>query len=96
MEGFLLDAGFEIVVLPITQLTERGVPADFLYLDTATNKIFGFQFKALYKNGHDHWNLEQAQHRSLASFDWMYYGLSDLKTSRQHRKLESRLVVEIR
>lgn len=44
MEGFFLDAGFEILVLPITQLTERGVPADFLYLDTGTNKIFGFQF----------------------------------------------------
>lgn len=85
MEGFFLDAGFEVIVLPITQLTERRVPTDFLYLDSATNKIFGFQFKALYKNGDDHWNLDAAQHGGLASFDWMYYGLSDLRSSRQHR-----------
>lgn len=85
IEGFFLDSGYEVLVLPLTQLTEHSVPSDFLYLDTATNKIFGLQFKALYENGDDHWNLDLTQHGQLASFDWMYYGLSDLKTSRQHR-----------
>lgn len=85
MESFFLDAGFEVLAFPLTQLTERAVPADFLFVDTATNKIFGFQYKALYRNGDDHWNLDSTQHSSLASFDWMYYGLSDLRAPRQHR-----------
>lgn len=85
MESFFLDVGFEVLVFPLTQLTERSIPSDFLYLDTATNKVFGFQYKALYRNGDDHWNLDSSQHSSLASFDWMYYGLSDLKAPRQHR-----------
>ena len=85
MEGFFLDAGFELLTLPITQLTERGVPADFLYLEKNTNKLFGLQFKALYRNGTDRWNLDPRQHQTLALFDWMYYGLSDLKSASQHR-----------
>ena len=85
MESFFLDAGFEVLVFPLTQLTERDVPSDFLFLDNATNKIFGFQYKALYRNGDDHWNLEPTQHSTLGAFDWMYYGLSDLKAPRQHR-----------
>src|SRR5437867_5822587 len=85
MEGFFLDSGFELIVLPITQLTERSVPSDFLYLEKQTNKLFGLQFKALYHNGNDVWNLEPHQHAALSSFDWMYYGFSDLRSPRQHR-----------
>lgn len=85
IENFFLDAGFEVLVFPLTQLSERQVPSDFLYLNTETNKIFGLQYKALYRNGADHWNLEPYQHKRLASFRWMYYGLSDLKAPRQHR-----------
>lgn len=85
IENFFLDEGFELLVLPLTQLTEKDIPSDFLYLDTATNKLFGLQFKALYKNGDDHWNLDQHQHNQLQNFDWMYYGLSELKLVSQHR-----------
>lgn len=85
MEGFFLDSGFELLTLPITQLTEHGVPSDFLYLDRDTNKLFGLQFKALYRNGSDRWHLEPRQHKTLSSFDWMYYGLSDLRSASQHR-----------
>lgn len=84
-ENFFLDAGFEVLVFPLTQLSEKDVPSDFLYLDTSTSKLFGFQYKALYKNGVDHWGLSAGQHARLASFDWMYYGLSDLRAARQHR-----------
>jgi hypothetical protein len=59
IEGFFLDSGFEVLVLPITQLTERQVPSDFLFFDGSANKLF--------------------------YFEWMYYGLSDLTSSRQHR-----------
>ena len=85
MEGFFLDAGFELLTLPITQLTEHGVPADFLYLERVTSKLFGLQFKALYRNGTDCWHLEPRQHQTLSLFDWMYYGLSDMKSANQHR-----------
>jgi hypothetical protein len=85
IEGFFLDSGFEVIVLPITQLTERDVPADFLFLDSQANKLFGLQYKALYYNRHDYWNLDSRQHHILARFDWIYYGLSDLKASKQHR-----------
>ncbi len=85
IEGFFLDSGFEVLVLPITQLTERGVPSDFLFLDGRTNKLFGLQYKALYHNSDDFWNVDQRQHSTLSAFDWIYYGLSDLTSARQHR-----------
>lgn len=85
IEGFFLDSGFEVVVLPITQLSERGVPSDFLFLDGRTNKLFGLQYKTLYHNGEDFWSLEQRQHTTLSAFNWIYYGLSDLTSARQHR-----------
>jgi hypothetical protein len=85
MEGFFLDAGFELLTLPITQLTEFRVPADFLYLERTTSKLFGLQFKALYRNGSDRWYLEPRQHQTLSLFDWMYYGLSDMKSASQQR-----------
>lgn len=85
IEGFFLDSGFEVTVLPITQLTERAVPADFMFLDGHTNKLFGLQYKALYHNGEDFWNLDERQHSTLQGFDWIYYGLSDLRSGRQHR-----------
>lgn len=85
VEGFFLDSGFEVVVLPLTQLTERSLPSDFLFLDGRSNKLFGLQYKSLYHNGDDFWCLDPRQHNSLAAFDWIYYGLSDLSSARQHR-----------
>jgi hypothetical protein len=85
IETFFLDAGFEVMVFPLTQLTERRVPSDFLFVDTQVNKLFGLQFKALYRNGQDFWNIDPTQHTEIAKFDWMFYGLSDIKTTVQHR-----------
>src|SRR5689334_16901835 len=85
IEDFYVDSGFEVIVLPITQLTEAHVPADFIFFDQQTTKLFGLQYKALYHNGHDHWNINQQQHTKLRQFDWMYYGLSDLKSGTQQR-----------
>jgi len=85
IEDFLLDAGYDILVFPITQLLESKIPADFLFLDTSTNKLFGLQYKALYGNASDFWNVAQHQHTTLSNFDWIYYALSDLKDARQRR-----------
>jgi len=85
IEDFYWDNGFEVVVMPLTQLTEKIVPADFIFKDQGTRKLFGFQFKALYSNGDDFWNIDKSQHEALQHFDWMYYGLSDLNSASQQR-----------
>ncbi len=53
--------------------------------DQGTKKLFGLQFKSLYKNGEDVWNISETQHERLQQFDWMYYGLSDLTSASQQR-----------
>lgn len=85
VEGFLLDQGFEVLVFPLTALTEKEVPADFLFLDKGTSKLFGFQFKTLYGNGNDHWVLSDDQHRTMRSYSWLYYGLSEMSEVVQYR-----------
>jgi hypothetical protein len=85
VETFFENTGFEITAFPITQLTEKRLPTDFLFLDGRTNKLFGFQYKALYHNGEDFWKLDRDQHGTLQSFDWIYYGLSDLISVTQRR-----------
>ena|ERR1035437_1644563 len=85
IEDFFLDNGFEVIVLPLTQLNEADIPSDFIFRDRSTKKLFGLQFKVLYKNGDDFWNVDQTQHETLRRFDWMYYGLSDLTSAAQHR-----------
>jgi hypothetical protein len=85
IDRFSREKGFEVVSFPITQLLENRVPVDFLFLHNSTNKLFGLQFKALYRNGRDSWHLSAKQHRLMKSFDWMYYGLSALKDAAHHR-----------
>jgi hypothetical protein len=85
IEDFFLDNGFEVLVFPMTQLNEADIPSDFIFWDQSTKKLFGLQFKVLYKSGEDFWNVDQSQHLTLQRFDWMFYGLSDLTTATQHR-----------
>lgn len=54
IEDFLLDAGYDVITIPITQLSEAHVPVDFIFFDKGRTKIFGFQYKTLYRNGKDH------------------------------------------
>jgi len=79
------DAGYEIVTLPLSQITERDVPADFIFADPKRLKIFGFQYKALYHNGDDHWPIDRNQHTTLTNYPWIFYCLSDLKSVTDHR-----------
>jgi len=78
IENVLANDGFSVAVHPLTQLTERSLPTDFIFFDRQTKKLFGFQYKVLYHNGSDHWVLDVEQHQQLQSFDWIYYGLSDV------------------
>ena len=47
--------------------------------------MFGFQYKALYKNGIDHWPLTQPQFDALRNHWWIYYCLSELRLIRDQR-----------
>lgn len=57
IEDYFLDAGFELVTFPLSQVTEHEVPFDFIFFEKATCKIFGFQYKALYQDARDYWLL---------------------------------------
>lgn len=84
IEEALLDAGYTVMVLPIEQTLEHHLPAD--HLISSELKLFGLQYKALYqgRNG-DYWKLRQPQHQNMGGFDWIYYGLSELKSFRDSR-----------
>ena len=79
IEDFLLDEGFRVLTYPLTQLSEAIVPADFLVFDRGRTKLIGFQYKALYANGGDHWELDEEQHRELRRRPWIVYAASELR-----------------
>lgn len=81
---FFKNLGFELIKIPIPQLTEKHLPADFLYFDKNLQKLFGFQYKALYHNGKDYWKLTKHQHDSLQSYPWIFYLLSELREGTEY------------
>lgn len=85
IEEFFLDQGFELVAFPVTALHEKRLPADFLFFDRHLTKLFGFQYKALYHNGRESWPIDEAQHKELRQFPWVYYCLSELRSARDGR-----------
>lgn len=79
IEDYFLDARYEVVVFPLSQLSEKELPLDFLFLDQTHSKLFGVQYKALYHNERDFWPLNERQHAKLRAYrDWAYYGLSEM------------------
>lgn len=85
VEAYFLDLGFEIITLPVTQLVEGKFPADFIFFDKNRSKLFGFQYKALYKNDEDYWPLNAIQHRKISNYRWVYYCLSEVRRPNEHR-----------
>ncbi|CAG0992595.1 hypothetical protein ANRL3_02879 [Anaerolineae bacterium] len=79
LEEFLLDAGFEVITFPLLQYHEKIIPADFIFFARGRSKLFGFQYKALYRNAMDFWQIDSAQHQTLGNHPWIYYCLSELK-----------------
>jgi hypothetical protein len=67
VEDALLDAGFDCLAFPLTGRTEHLLPADFIFAgDTAVN-VFGFQYKALYGDPRDGWQIDERQRKALES-----------------------------
>jgi hypothetical protein len=84
IERFFTNLGFEVLPFPLTQLAETKLPADFIFFHKDKSKLFGFQYKALYHNGEEYWLLKENQHADLSRFPWVYYCLSEMKSSREH------------
>lgn len=74
------------MTFPLTQYTERLIPADFIYFDKQRSKLFGFQYKALYHNGEDYWPIDSRQHVTLLNYPWIYYCLSELQSVQDNRE----------
>lgn len=85
VEEFLLDAGFEVVVYPLVQYYEKFIPADFIFFDKKRSKMFGLQYKALYRNDEDFWQIDLVQHHTLMRYSWIYYCFSELKNPADFR-----------
>jgi hypothetical protein len=85
IEDFLLDEGFEVITYPLTAKSEAVVPADFLLFDRGRTKLVGFQYKTLYHNGSDHWELDDQQHADLQRRPWIYYATSELRDPKEFR-----------
>ncbi len=85
VEDYLFDFGFQIIALPIPPQIEYLLPADFIFFDKQHTKLFGLQYKALYQNGRDQWNLDGRQHRTLELYPWIYYCLLELREVRELR-----------
>lgn len=66
---------------PVSQLTEKKLPADIIFVDRGRSKIFGFQYKALYRNSYDNFRLNAKQHRKLRRFSWIFYGFLEIRDS---------------
>lgn len=85
IETFFGDLGFEVLAFPITQLTEKKLPADYLFFDSSLTKLFGFQYKPLYHNGQDYWPITKSQHERLRHYPWVYYCLCEMRDVRDRR-----------
>ncbi len=86
VEDYFMDAGCEVLTFPLSQLSERHLPADYLFYSAKFAKIFGLQYKRLYGNGEDYWEIGQRQLDDLQVLgDWVFYSLSELRKGREHR-----------
>lgn len=82
VEHSLRDEGFVVQTLPLTPGVENKVPTDFLFAvadGSGPVKLFGLQYKALYRNGDDHWILSESQHQTITTVPWITYCLSEMR-----------------
>lgn len=80
--SYLEARGYVVRDWHVTQDLEKHVPTDWIFLDSSRLKVFGFQYKALYSNGSDHWRLDHDQHDAFQGFPWVYYAASEITTTR--------------
>lgn len=81
IEDVIVGLGHDVDVFPLSLLEENQCPADFIFTSKTLLKVFGIQYKTLYYDrfGDDYWNIDNHQYSKLINFDWIYYGLSEVK-----------------
>jgi len=84
IEDYFDNEGYTVIVLPNSQRTEKLLPFDHLFTVDGV-KIFGLQYKRLYKGSSDYWNIDLAQYQQISKFNWIYYALPEIKSIRQRR-----------
>jgi hypothetical protein len=85
IEGFFWDLGYECLSFPISPRAEKLIPADFIFFPSDTLKLFGLQYKSLYRGTPDYWNVDPTQRSQLIKFGWIYYALSEIRATRKLR-----------
>ncbi len=87
MEDYFLDAGMEVVTLPIWRLGEKTMPFEFVLNPEQECRIFGVQYKSLHHHGQtEFWKLFRHQHLILQNFEeWAFYGFSEMTSWSEHR-----------
>lgn len=76
--------GFEVRDWPLTQHLEKEIPADSVFFSPTFSKVFGLQYKTLYRNREDFWPLDPAQHFVLQASPWIFYCCSELRDVADH------------
>ncbi len=84
IEDYFDNEGYEVVVLPNSTRAEAALPYDHLFAGQGI-KIFGLQYKTLHAANQDYWSIDVAQFQQAVKFGWIYYGLSQITSIRQHR-----------
>lgn len=81
IEEVFVSLGHDVDVFPQSMIEEKARSADFIFASDTLLKVFGLQYKTLYHDqfSNDYWRIYGQQHINLKKFDWMYYGLSELK-----------------
>lgn len=84
IDGYFENEGYQIVVLPNSPRLEKHIPYDHLFAGRGV-KVFGFQYKRLYRGSSDYWQIDVEQYNQLARFDWIYYALPQIRSIRESR-----------
>jgi len=84
IEDYFDNEGYTVVVLPNSQIAEKVIPYDYLFAGEGV-KIFGLQYKRLYKGSTDYWKIDLAQYQQITKFNWIYYALPEIKSIKQRR-----------
>lgn len=86
IEDFFENCGIDVHTIPIPQKIEKKLPADFVFVPEQKIKLFGLQYKALYRDSaDDYWKLDNDQHTTIQTLTWIYYGFSELKSRKNKR-----------
>ena len=74
IRDFFQQAGFRLETYKVSQHLERDMPADRVFLDPGTWKVFGFQYKTLYHNGETHRSPRRTRATSTTGFKGTEFG----------------------